>query len=255
MGRAALGGVRPSERLGSSPVGLAAMRLAPPYSREKETEMRRTAATIGMVDSSNRRRVRGVILGMAFLLAASSPWAQGQESRPDAGAIAKVSLARYVPRQDLFSYLEFEGLDAHLATWRASAAYKVLNETKLGPLWEDLAGQMIELAQQSVPPDRRVKAAEGVDMVKHVAHQGFAFGVWGKDLDRPGIVAVLRRGDRPEIRRWLEASLPPGPRPAGANPTQNAGRTLHPLDQQTVWRVEKGDLVLSNRPDAVLSVL
>ena len=77
-------------------------------------------------------------------------------------------------------YLEFDGLDAHAAAWNASAAYKLLNETKLGALLEDLASQGIELAQQSVPPAKRIKGVEVVGVLKNLARQGFVFAVAGE---------------------------------------------------------------------------
>ena len=46
-------------------------------------------------------------------------------------------LARYVPKDDLIAYLEFDGLDS--VPWKGSALYKVLNETKAGALLEDLS--------------------------------------------------------------------------------------------------------------------
>ena len=54
-------------------------------------------------------------------------------------------LARYVPLQRFVAYLEFDGLDAHADAWHTSAAYKLLNDTKLGALLEDLALQGIEV--------------------------------------------------------------------------------------------------------------
>ncbi len=42
---------------------------------------------------------------------------------------------------------------------------------------------------------------------------------------------------------------------ADGKPVQKAGRTYHPIDPKGGWWFEKGDLVLSNRPDFVLSVL
>jgi prepilin-type processing-associated H-X9-DG protein len=202
-----------------------------------------------------------MVFGGILILAASTESAPGQVARPEGLNTSLASLARYVPREELFGYLEFEGLATHQAAWRASAAYKLLNETKLGALLEDLAGQFIEMAQQSSPPGRRVDAAEIVDAVKHAAQQGFAVGVWGKDPKQPGVVVVLRRGDRPDIRRWLDASArsdqaAAGEDKAGLAPVQKAGRTLHPLDQQgTFWWIEKGDLVLTQRSDKVLAAI
>ena len=76
----------------------------------------------------------------------------GQEKRPVAKSRPAAPPARHVPRQDLLAYLEFDGLDAHADAWRASAAYKLLSDTKLGPLLEDLALQGIELIQESTRP-------------------------------------------------------------------------------------------------------
>ena len=73
---------------------------------------------------------------------------------------------------------------------------------------------------------------------------------------------VLRHGDRPEVRRVLEAAAGAG-RPDGAvdeaKPASipNAGRTLHPLGKDGVWWLENGDLILTgtDKTDEVLAVL
>jgi len=186
-----------------------------------------------------------------------------------------------VPRQDLFGYLEFEGLEAHQKAWRGSASYKLLNDTKLGALLEDLAAQGIEMYQASAPAEKRVKPADVIETVKYVARHGFVVGAWGKGDVKPDVVVVIRRGDRPEIRRWFDAfvkTLPPaqgvdrGPRPkrravstlppaqgvdqSRTTPIQKAGRTLHPLNGPfTAWWSEKEDLVITSSPDAVLAAL
>jgi len=208
------------------------------------------------------RRIHVLLLGSVLVLTASAGWARGQEVRPNAAAAdaRTAPLARCVPRPNLLFYLEFDGLDAHAVAWRGSAACKLLNETRLGALLEDLVGQAIELGQQSVPEEKRVKAAEVLGAVKHVARQGFAVGVWGKDAGKRGGVIVVRRGDRPEFRRWLETyaktAAAEGDDKSRTAPIQKAGRTLHPLDQQgMVFWAEKGDLVLSQMPELVLAVI
>ena len=67
--------------------------------------------------------------------------------------------SRYVPSQDLIFLLEFDGLDAQSAAWRGSAAFKLLNETKLGTLLENLATQVIDQALESAPPNKRSRPA------------------------------------------------------------------------------------------------
>ena len=177
---------------------------------------------------------------------------------------SKTSLARYVPRQDLFVYLELDGLDVHADVWKKSAAYKLLNDTKLGALLEDFAGQGLELLQQAAGGDSPVKPADLIDLFKQVAKHGGAVGVWGNPDDPngkgPGMVFVARQGDQPSIRHILEDAATRnfarrGQEGADGKPVQKAGRTYHPIDQKGGWWFEKGDLVLSNRPDFVMSVL
>jgi len=209
------------------------------------------------------RRICGLVLGVMLVLATSSEPARGQGARPAAAAdAAALPLARCVPRQDLIFYLEFDGLDAHAGAWKNSAAYKLLNDTTLGALLEDLASQGVELAQQSVPPDKQIKGAEVVDLLKRIAREGFVIAVWGKVPNESRFVVVLRHGDRPEIRRLLDAAATAG-RPDGgdgeAKPASipKAGRTLHPLAANGVWWLERGDLVLTtkDKADEVLAVL
>ena len=57
-----------------------------------------------------------------------------------------------MPRDGLAAYLEFDGVDAHPAAWKNSAAYKLLNETRLGSSLEDILRQLIEMSQAPVPP-------------------------------------------------------------------------------------------------------
>ena len=59
------------------------------------------------------------LLGLALILAVAPGWARAQ-APDDAGAQARAApLARYVPREGLATYLEFDGLDAHQAPGRA----------------------------------------------------------------------------------------------------------------------------------------
>ena len=93
-------------------------------------------------------------------------------NRTDAGRFWVPPLARYLPQQDLAAYLEFEGLDAHAAAWHRSAAYKLLSDTSLGALLEDIATQAIDQAQQSGHKDKRVAAADYLNLLKHGAPTG-----------------------------------------------------------------------------------
>ena len=137
---------------------------------------------------------RIVVLGIILVLGSSTSWGQGARPAAKGAGSQTASLARYVPRQDLLFYLEFDGLDAHATAWRATAAYKLLNDTKLGALVEDLASQGIELAQQSVPPSKRIKGADVVGLLKNMVRQGFVFAAAGKvPNDTRAIMVIASR--------------------------------------------------------------
>ena len=183
---------------------------------------------------------------------------KGRPKAPAAGS-STTSLARYAPRQDLFLYLEYQGLDAHADAWQKSAAYKLLNDTKLGSLLEDLAIQGIEMYQSSLPPEKRVTAAEVIESVKYIAQHGFLLAGWGKDVKNPMGVIVIRDGDRPEIRRWWEAFAKTYASRNGLDDVQavqKAGRRLQPLDARgACWWFEGRDLVIAQNADAVLATV
>jgi prepilin-type processing-associated H-X9-DG protein len=196
-------------------------------------------------DSSMNRRVGGLVLGVIFIVASAPGWVRAQ-ARGDAEAQARAApLARYVPRQGLAGYLEFDGLDAHPAAWKGSAAYKLLNETKLGALLEDIVSQLITQAQAPI------MAGDLVGGFKLVARQGLAAGIWGKDPEDRQTVVILRGGGHGELKRMVDLlTMRGGP----ADVVEKAGRTIHPL-RDISWWYEKDDLVLTSQPDAIIAVL
>jgi prepilin-type processing-associated H-X9-DG protein len=210
-----------------------------------------------------RRPIRGLVLGVILVLMASSDAARGQGARSSAGTDAGAGpMARFVPRQDLIFYLQFDGLDAHAATWKKSAAYKLLNDTKLGALLKDMAAQAIDLAQQSVPPGKGARGAQVVEQLERIAREGFVCAVWGKVPNESRFVVVLRHADGPQISRLLDAAgsaSAPEKAAEDARPASiaRAGRTLHALGKDGVWWLEKGDLVLTgkDKADEILAVL
>lgn len=137
--------------------------------------MERAQISLPRSEGTGRLATIACLLALVF---ARPGVALGQAPRDGGG-----SLARYVPRQDnLFCYLEFDGLDAHEAAWKNSSAYRLLNDTKLGPLLDDLAGQVLGLIPQSGPPDEPIRPAEllGQFQFKHAARRGFAVGAWAR---------------------------------------------------------------------------
>ena len=101
-------------------------------------------------------------------------------------------LARYVPKDDLIFFLEFDGLDAHSAAWKNSATYKILTETKTGALIEDMATQLLEKALADSPILNKPTPAELLASFKFLMQKGFAAGVYGKLPAIPSGVIVVR---------------------------------------------------------------
>lgn len=200
------------------------------------------------------RSVFGWLLGVVLLSDGSWGIANAQEARPGD------SLARYVPQQKLAMYLEFEGLDAHPDAWHATAAYRILTETKMGALLEDLARQGIEMAIASADVPPPIKADEILALAKIGARKGGVMAFWGQGPKDLKAVFVVRGGDQPVVRRLIDMAEAPHRKERGQEgeareQVQKAGRTLHPAGDEVFWWVEKGDLVFSDDPDTVLAVI
>ena len=79
------------------------------------------------------------------LASPASLWAQETKVPAAGGSLARPAasgptpLARYFPKENLIFYFEFSGLDAHASTWNKTAAYKMLTETPLGEMLEEVA--------------------------------------------------------------------------------------------------------------------
>ncbi|MBX6315512.1 MAG: hypothetical protein IRY99_21755, partial [Isosphaeraceae bacterium] len=110
--------------------------------------------------------------------------------------------ARYVARDDLLIYFEFEGFDAHAEAWKATAAYKLLNETSAGALIEDLAGQVLDRLISS--RGRKLSGGEAVAAIKHILQNGFVLGMNAGPASGSGhAVLVLRNAAKTKDLRGL----------------------------------------------------
>jgi prepilin-type processing-associated H-X9-DG protein len=198
---------------------------------------------------------------LLLVVAAAAFLVNGQSASAQAPArIAAPSLARYFPGQDLSVLVEFEGLDAHAQAWSKSAARKLLVDTSLGALLEDVAGQVVEMAQQSTPKERQVPPAQYLNLLKQSARDGFAVAVIGKAPQNSRVVVVLRHGNRPDVLKLLElaaSAAEAGHPEAKPEATRKSDRTIHPLGEDGVYWTEKEDLILSSKDavDLVLAVI
>lgn len=108
----------------------------------------------------------GFVLAYILAIAATAPGQAPSGSPPP--------LARYIPRENLVAYIEFDGLDAHADAWRKTAAYKILNNTSTGAMLEDIFVQLVGKI-----PAAKINGPDALALLKHVARSGFVFASAG----------------------------------------------------------------------------
>lgn len=163
-----------------------------------------------------------------------------------------VPLGRYVPADFPSIYIEHAGLDEHADAWHKTAAYKLLTETSLGAMLEDIATQYLE-SRLPQGADRKVTGAEVLKFVEHMARSGFLFS-WGEPPQAPGTappaILVIRGAYRKEIKgitgRILRAGDPKAKLELSKRPTGRSivVETSPGSTQPSAWWVEHDDLIL-----------
>jgi hypothetical protein len=208
-------------------------------------------------------------LALAFLAFTSSALSQTAVAKKDASAPAPDMrpLARYAPGERLHLYAEIIGLDAHAEAWKKTAASKMLNETTLGAMLEDLAAQLAERLLSKNPNPSRLTGGDLVTIAKHVARHGALFALYGNDKnpDDGNVVVVFRSGATKEMRAAFARFLFSFAKSEGrARQIVQRDRTLVVMPgavqkESWVWWTEQEDLVLilkkSPSVDIVLDVL
>ncbi len=204
-----------------------------------------------MTPRALRSWFQGCLATLATALALlASDRACAQADKKADGAPAK-PLASYFPREDLFFLLEFDGLKAHQAAWEKSAAYKVLTDARLGPLLEDQFVQGLDRMVELSPFSGAGSGRAYVDIVKNAFKDGFAFGLWGKQASQARFALVVRKADRPELRKLLTTieNMMAG-QPAEKNVEEKPDvRVVHEWSPMSVWWSENGDIVFTGKDD------
>ncbi len=237
--------------------------VTPETLRARETYMSRTILWFMKIGQNLLPRAGAVGIGPILVVSILFGIARAQDEKPKEGAARKPSpsLASYVPREDLLLYLEFKGLEAQAAAWQKTAASRLLSETKLGALLEDMAIQAIEVYQETVPSKVRFKGVDAVDVLKRIARHGFAIAVSGKPPEKSRYVVILRKGDQPELKTVLAAlgerlhGEVEGKGEPGA--PGKAGRTFYRFGPDQVWWVENDALLLTDnaKVDEIVDVI
>ncbi len=192
------------------------------------------------------RRLVSALLGLLAFASVSEA-----QSRP-AMMAKSPSLAKSIPATNLIFYIEFDGLKAHSVAWKKSAIYKLLNETKLGAMTEDLAGQAIEQALATTPPAGRPKSSEVLVWLKSVANDGFAFGLLGSlKNDPPMFVLTVRNASKNGIKALFDSFDDPK-KPARIERRGSRSLKFNPdPNSNDVFWLEGDDLVLMSSPAKV----
>jgi prepilin-type processing-associated H-X9-DG protein len=203
--------------------------------------------------------------GLALILAPTAPAPAQSPANEGARPIVAAPLARYVPRQDLLAYVEFEGVDNRAEGWRKTAAYALLNQTSLGVMLESLATQLAETALAAAP-GARVTGGDVVAMAKHAARSGFVFAACGKPGPEPPVVVWVLRGAAREDARGLFNRLVGQLNRSGDKPqsvVRAGGREVFEIKSEQgagwSWWAEKDDLVIAmaspTSVDAIIETL
>ncbi len=95
-------------------------------------------------------RAIAIILSISLFLTVPADRATAQDvEKQDISPPAPSPEERPEPAEQVLLHLQFDGLDAHANAWRKSAAYRLINETRLGSLLEEVILQGVELFEDS----------------------------------------------------------------------------------------------------------
>ena len=150
--------------------------------------------------------------------------------------------------------MEHDGVAGHAQAWKATAAYKMLNETSLGAMIEDIAVQLADRGLQTAP-EAPLSGKELVALLSYLIEKGFVFG-FIRDPARPGpgrAVVVIRDASENEVFKRVLARIPPLNPPATDQVDGPGGRKIWSGQGNPFrWWYEKKDFVLcfSANPDA-----
>jgi hypothetical protein len=133
-------------------------------------------------------RSRLPITGAIGLALALSTTAGAQETSP----------ARYVPKDNVALYVEYQGLDAQADAWKKTAAYKILNNTPAGAMIDSVVLQLLDRLPTVDPKGKPIpiRGSELFAVVTHMARSGFVFAVVDnkESPEESPYILVIRNG-------------------------------------------------------------
>ncbi len=215
--------------------------------------------------------------------AGGSPGGQGSQQEAVAPAVAAPAvvippapelptpdadgLARYAQAEKLVLLFEFPGIDAYLDAWKATAAAKILDETKTGEMIDELLLQLHGQLTAAMGPTR-VTSAEEVAMLRHLMRRGMILAIHADKAnpDQGGMVLVFRDAFTDGVKEMFarqvfdqmksdakpEVLEKPGGRRVAVTPLASNGKPM------AWWVEDRRDIVMVMPPahvDAVIGAL
>ena len=114
----------------------------------------------------------------------------------------------------MVAYAEFDGVDTHADLWHKTASYRLLSETRTGPMLDEL-GMLILRTALAASPVQPMSADDMRGVFEQLARSGFAVGVVRKPEEpTPGMVGlVIRAAAKGKVRGTIEKFLATGRMP------------------------------------------
>jgi hypothetical protein len=191
--------------------------------------------------------------------------AQVNSTPPQTAPAQAVPLSRFVPRENLLALALLDGIDTHAEAWNQTAASKILNETTLGPLFEDLIGQLADQSLRNMP-NRKLTRDDAVAIVKHGLKSGALVSVHRPAAGQSQAVTTIvcrdafREDVRPLFARLIGTLMPSDAKPKLAAKPGSRQVVSFPFGNgdgdgdggEATWWIEKNrDLVIVFGPSGV----
>ncbi len=131
---------------------------------------------------------------------------QEQATKPNAPSSQSQSLARYVPGEGLIFLFNHEGLESQPRAWKGTAASRMLNDTPLGAMFEDIAAQVIDRGLQAMP-SAPVNGKEVVGVLSHLASKAICHrrsGSFNPPQPKAAVVVVREAAQNEVATRLLK---------------------------------------------------
>jgi Protein of unknown function (DUF1559) len=197
---------------------------------------------------------------LLILISMEPALAQAPAAKNGSATGAAKSLARFVPQKDLVFCAEFDGLKNRVGVWKKTEAYGLLNDTKLGPVVEDIVAQLLD-QPGSGPPATTLKGKEIVPLLERVFDNGIILSINGKGGKDTNLLIAIRGGAQADLRKLIDDLINAQYPPKTARETVKKGaRSISVMgkgDDAKAILDEQGDLVICSAAslDHVLAVI